>query len=281
MTLMEYDRVVVEVAELCKRAAFMLDPYVEKAMRENLRKETTERARFVLSSLLKNAEIARQKRIPLCQDTGMAVFFVELGTEVSFSEGTLYDAIWEGTARGYTEGYLRKSIVEEPLFERKNTKDNTPPVIHLTVVPGAALRVTLLLKGAGAENMSKTAVLKPHEGREAVLDFVTRTVAEAGANPCPPVIVGIGLGGNFETAPSLAKKALLRRIGDHHPDPRYAELERKCLARINRLGVGPEGLGGETTALAVFIETAPCHIASLPIAVNLNCHAVRHASFTL
>lgn len=281
MKTLEYDHIVEEVAHLCKKAAVTLDPDAEKALRRSAEKETSKLGISVLKSLAENAEIAREDDIPLCQDTGTAVFFIDMGTEISIDAGTIYEAVTEGTAKGYTEGFLRKSIVDDPLFARTNTEDNTPPIIHLTLTPGSNLSITVLLKGAGSENMSKATVLTPFAGEDEVVDFVVRTVVEAGANPCPPTVVGVGIGGNFETAPYLAKKALLRTIGPVHPDERYAQLEATILKELNKSGVGPEGLGGCTTSLAVFIETYPCHMASLPVAVNINCHAVRHASVTL
>jgi fumarate hydratase subunit alpha len=229
----------------------------------------------IFSMLLENARIAREEMIPICQDTGFAVVFVELGQEVHLVGGDLYEALAEGVRRGYTEGYLRKSILSDPI-KRVNTGDNTPPVVHLTIVPGDRVKVIVAPKGGGSENMSAVKMLKPADGIEGVKDFVVERVETAGGNPCPPVVVGVGIGGTFEKCAYLAKKALLRPLGERHPDPFYAEVEEELLKRINDTGVGPQGLGGRVTALDVHVETYPCHIASLPAAVNINCHATRH-----
>jgi len=293
MKVLEYEKIVNFVASLCREAAVFLDPKTEEMLRLAAEKASKPRSgeaaegascvleEYVLKKLLENAEIAREKNVPLCQDTGTAVFFVEMGTEVSIEGGTIYDALEEGTAKGYREGYLRKSIVKDPLFDRSNTGDNTPSVVHLSLRPGEDLTLMVLLKGAGSENMGRTAMLTPGDGIEGVIDFVVQTVVAAGGNPCPPTVVGVGVGGNFELAPFLAKKALTRPLGEANFDPRYAELEGEILDRLNRSGIGPAGLGGGTTAFAVHIESAPCHIASLPVAVNLNCHAVRHGKVVL
>jgi len=217
----------------------------------------------------------------LCQDTGFAVFFIEIGSEVMIDHGTVAEAVNAGVREGYKKFFLRKSIVADPLFDRKNTFDNTPAVIHLSQVPGDKLHIVLAPKGGGSENMSALKMLKPSEGRQGVVDFVVNAVVSAGGNPCPPTIVGVGIGGTMEYAAYMAKKALLRKTGEASPDPRYADLEAEILAKINASGVGPQGLGGNTTALAVHIEFHPCHLASMPVAVNLNCHAARHAEVTL
>lgn len=219
--------------------------------------------------------------MPLCQDTGFAVFFVEYGENVQVDGEGITAAINAGVRDGYAKYFLRKSIVEEPLFERKNTKDNTPAVIHFTPVPGEHIRIVLAPKGGGSENMSALRMMKPSDGRDAVVKFVVESVKNAGGNPCPPVIVGVGIGGTFEKCAQIAKSALLRKVGKPNPDPRYAELEREILEKINQTGVGSQGLGGDITALAVHVEYFPCHIASLPVAVNLNCHAARHTEVTL
>lgn len=212
----------------------------------------------------------------MCQDTGFAVIFVEVGQEVLFVGGDVKDAINEGVRRGYTEGYLRKSIVSDPV-ERVNTKDNTPAVIHFDVVPGDKVKLTIAPKGGGSENMSTVRMLKPAQGRQGVIDFVVEHVKTAGPNPCPPTVVGVGIGGTFEKVAWLAKKALLRPLGEPNPDPFYAEMEKEILTKVNDLGIGPQGFGGRVTSLAVHIETHPCHIASFPAAVNINCHASRHS----
>ncbi len=276
-----YAVVVKEVARLCVEASYVLPPDVFKALNAGYRAEESPLGRSVLGRLVENAVIARRQAIPICQDTGVAVFFVELGEDVSVEGGALIAAIQEGTETGYREGRLRKSIVQDPLFDRVNTKTNTPAIVHVELAPGDRLRITHAPKGGGSENMSSLAMLKPLQGKPAVTEFVVQTVKTAGGNPCPPVIVGVGLGGDFEVAPYLAKKALLREVGSRHPNPAYAEYEEELLAEVNATGVGPEGLGGRVTALAVHIEAHPCHIASLPVAVNLNCHAARHASVSL
>ena len=264
------------VKELCMDANYYLPSDVIDALKEGYRKEESPVGKDILLQILRNVEIAAQQKIPLCQDTGVAVFFIDLGQEVRITGGNLEDAIDKGVKEGYLKGYLRKSMVSDPLFKRTNSKDNTPSVIHIRIVPGDKIKIIFAPKGGGAENMSRIAMLKPADGVEGVKDFVVETVRKAGANPCPPIIVGVGIGGNFEKAPYLAKRALLRRIGEHNSDARYARLENELLARINNLGIGPQGLGGRVTALAVNIEWFPCHIASLPLAVNMQCHSARH-----
>jgi fumarate hydratase subunit alpha len=229
----------------------------------------------IISQLLENAKIAKNEKLPICQDTGFTVVFVEIGQEVEITGGNLYDAINEGVRRGYKEGYLRKSIVDHPL-RRKNTGDNTPAVIHTEIVPGDQLKISIIPKGAGCENMSGLAMLKPAQGIEGIKNFVVETVRKAGANPCPPIVVGVGVGGTFEKVALLAKKALLRKMDSYNEDNEMSQLEKELLIEINKLGIGPQGLGGRSTALRVFIEWFPCHIASLPVAVNIECHAHRH-----
>jgi fumarate hydratase subunit alpha len=236
-------------------------------------------ARGVLKELLENARIAREENAPLCQDTGLAVIFVELGQEVHIVGGSFNEAIQEGVRQGYADGYLRKSACNP--FTRENTGDNTPAVIHLELVPGDRIKLTAVPKGGGAENMSRVQMLAPSEGSEGIKNFIVNRVKESGSNPCPPTIIGVGIGGTFERSAFLAKKALLRKIGERHPDPEIAAMERDVLDRINRLGIGPMGYGGTTTALDVFFEVEPCHIASLPLAVNVQCHAARHRTATL
>ena len=276
-----FSEVVEAVRLCCLAAATRLPDDVLEALRKAHAVETREPARELLRQCLENAEIARSENMPICQDTGFAVFFVEMGSMLKIEGGTIYEAITEGTRLGYRDGFLRKSIVSDPLFKRYNTRDNTPPIIHLTLVPGDRLNVILAPKGGGSENMSALKMLKPSDGRSGVVEFVVRTVIEAGGNPCPPTIVGVGIGGTFEKAAFLAKKALLRTVGSTNPDPEYAALEQEILEKINASQVGAQGLGGDVTALAVHIENFPCHIASLPVAVNLNCHAARHAGFEL
>ena len=243
--------------------------------------EESEVGRQVLDMILENHRLAAREQRPACQDTGLAVVFLELGQDVHIEGGELASAINDGVRRGYEKGYLRKSVVDDPLFDRKNTRDNTPAIIHTTVVAGDTLKITLAAKGGGAENMSAVAMMIPAAGVEGVRRFVVEQVRKAGSNPCPPVVVGVGIGGNFEVAPLLAKKALVRPMGSKNPNPAYAALEDELLEAINKLGIGPQGLGGSTTALAVHVEYAPCHIASMPVAVNLNCHVSPHQSITL
>jgi fumarate hydratase subunit alpha len=237
--------------------------------------------REVLGQLVENADIAAADRVPICQDTGFAVFFAEVGQDVHLVGGDFAAAIDEGVRRGYGDGYLRKSVAEEPAQARRNTKDNTPAIIHTSIVPGEKVRITMMAKGGGAENMSSLNMLKPSQGWAGMSQAVVDTVSRAGSNPCPPVIIGVGIGGTIDMVTVLAKKALLRDVGSVHPDPRVAGMEAELLERINALGIGPQGLGGTTTALAVFIEEMPCHIASMPMAVNVQCHAQRHKTVEL
>ena len=245
--------------------------YIKKMMAV----EESPTGKEIFSMMLENAEIARKEMIPICQDTGFTVIFLELGQDVSLVGGDLNEALADGVKRGYTEGYLRKSILSDPI-KRVNTGDNTPPVVHISIVPGDKVKVTVAPKGGGSENMSGVCMLKPADGIEGVKNFVVDKVVSSGGNPCPPVVVGVGIGGTFEKCAFLAKKALLRPLGERHPDPFYAEVEEEILRRVNESGVGPQGLGGRVTALDVHVETYPCHIASLPSAVNINCHASRH-----
>ena len=265
-----------QVAEMCQEANIYLGEDVYNALREALSREESPTGKEVLQQLIENVEIARNEQIPICQDTGFAVFFVEWGQEVHLTGGTLEEAIHEGVRRGYKEGYLRKSIVTDPLFKRVNTGDNTPAVIHLEMVPGDKVKIAFAPKGGGSENMSSVKMLKPSDGAEGVINFVVNHVRDAGPNPCPPIVVGVGIGGTFEKVAVLAKQALLRPVGQPHPDPAFAGLEQKILEKINNLGIGPQGFGGRITALAVHIETFPSHIASMAAAVNINCHACRH-----
>lgn len=276
-----FQQVADAVTKACLEAATHLPKDVLDGIKKAMDNETDELGRDFLAQYLKNAKIAEETGLPLCQDTGFAVFFVEMGSMVVIDGGTVSEAITAGTERGYELGFLRKSIVADPVFKRVNTRTNTPPIIHLTQVPGDRLSVILAPKGGGSENMSSLKMLTPAAGRQGVIDFVVESVIKAGGNPCPPTVVGVGIGGTFEKAAFLAKKALIRPMDEASPDPEYAEMEREILARINASGVGPQGLGGDTTSFAVHIEHFPCHIASLPVAVNLNCHAARHAGFEL
>lgn len=281
MKTIRYSDVVQQVARLCIQASNELPKEIAESLHRAHESEKSPRARMFLKQCIENAELASRKHVPMCQDTGFAVYFVEMGDQVRIEGGLITDAITEATARGYTEGFLRNSIVDDPVFERINTSNNTPAVIHVSIVSGDMLRITLAPKGAGSENVSALRMLKPSDGKSGIVDFVVETVISAGGNPCPPTVVGVGIGGTFELCALLAKKALLRRLGSFNPDERYAKLEREILERINNSDVGPQGLGGKTTALAVHVETFPCHMASLPVAVNMNCHAARHASVTL
>lgn len=264
------------VKQLCLDANFYLPDDVIQALKQAKEKEESQTGKDVFDMIMKNIEVAKNEKLPLCQDTGFAVFFIELGQEVHIVEGNFVDAVNEGVRQGYKEGYLRKSIVDDPVIDRINTKDNTPAVIYIDIVPGDTLKITFAPKGGGSENMSTVKMMKAADGIEGVQDFVVEFVKNAGGNPCPPVVVGVGLGGTFEKAAQIAKKALLRPIGSRNPDPKYAEVEKDILERINKTGVGPMGLGGRITALDVHIEAYPCHIATMPVAVNLQCHCCRH-----
>jgi len=268
-------RIAEEVARLCMEANFELEDDVQKALEKAHAGEESEAGREVMRQILENSGIARAERMPICQDTGLAVIFVELGQEVHITGGGFEDAINEGVRKGYTDGYLRKSSLADPV-RGGNTGDNTPAVIHLRLVPGDALKLWVVPKGGGSENMSRVAMMKPADGVEGIKKFVVENIRAAGGNPCPPIVVGVGIGGTFERCAFLAKKALLREIGSVHHDPFYAALEKELLGLVNDTGVGPMGLGGRVTALAVHIETAPRHIASFPVAMNVNCHAARH-----
>jgi len=264
------------VARLCIEANLRLPQEVKAAFERALSAEESPLGKEILENLLENARVAERESIPMCQDTGVAVVFVELGAQACITGGPLKDAINAGVRKGYTEGRLRKSVVASPL-SRENTGDNTSAIIHLKQVDGDRLRIVVAPKGAGSENMSALGMLRPADGVEGIERFVVRAVERAGASACPPLVVGVGVGGNFERCALLAKEALLRPLGRPHPDEAVAELERRLLRAVNDTGIGPGGLGGRITALAVHVETFPCHIASLPVAVNLNCHAHRHA----
>ncbi|MEO0096891.1 MAG: fumarate hydratase [candidate division WOR-3 bacterium] len=274
------NEITKKVAQLCIEANCLLGEDVKNKVKEAIEKEESPLGKEVLRQILENAEIAKNEMVPICQDTGLAVVFLEIGEEVKIIGGNIYEAVNEGVRKGYIEGYLRKSVVSDP-FRRKNTNDNTPAIIHCSIGKGDKIKITVMPKGGGSENMSEVKMLTPAAGVEGVKDYVIKRVKESGANPCPPIVVGVGIGGTFEYAAFLAKKALLREIGSIHPDPFYAEMEKDLLERINNLGIGPQGFGGRITCLAVFIEAFPCHIASLPVAVNINCHAIRHKSIII
>jgi len=269
-----------EVARICEEANLYLGKDVEHALKDSINKEESPTGKAVLEQLDENINIARNEEIPICQDTGYAVFFVEWGQDAQLTGGSLQEAIDEGVRRGYDKGYLRKSIVKDPL-QRTNTGDNTPSVVNLAMVPGDKIKIAFAPKGGGSENMSIVKMLKPSDGYEGVVDFVVNHVKEAGPNPCPPIVVGVGIGGTFERSALLAKKALIREVGKPNPESFYAEMEKEMLEKVNDLGIGPQGFGGRVTALAVHVETYPCHIASLPVAVNINCHANRHAEVVI
>ena len=269
------------VAELCQQANFVLGEDVLAALECARQTEESPLGREVLGQLMENARVAEKEHLPLCQDCGTAVVFLEVGQDAHIVGGDLYDAVEEGVRRGYSQGYLRKSLVSQPFSARVNTGDNTPPMIHTEIVHGNKVKIAVMPKGGGAENMSRLVMLKPADGRQGVVDVVLKTVVEAGANPCPPLIVGVGIGGTAEMAMLMAKKALLREVAEPNTDPEAAELERELLSRINDLGIGPLGFGGRTTALAVHVEVMPTHLASLPVAVNLQCHSARHKEAVL
>jgi fumarate hydratase subunit alpha len=268
-----------QVKKMCMEANFDLGDDVLQAFSAARQSEEAPIGREIMGLLIENARIAKDESIPMCQDTGFAVFFVELGEAVHIIDGSLIDALNEGVRQGYGEGYLRKSICHP--FTRKNTGDNTPAVIHVDLVPGDRLKIIFAPKGGGSENMSRVTMLRPSDGKKGIKDFVVTRVKESGANPCPPTVVGVGIGGTFEKAALLAKKALLRPLGSASPDPEIAAFEQEIFEAINALGIGPQGFGGRTTSLAVHIEMFPCHIASLPVAVNINCHAHRHKEVIL
>jgi fumarate hydratase subunit alpha len=268
------------VKELCIDANYNLGEDVQDALKKAFQKEESPVGKATLQQIIDNFEIAKQGEFPICQDTGFSVFFVDLGDQVCIKDGNLFDAINEGTRQGYKDGYLRKSILADPI-ERKNTGDNTPAVIHLNVVKGDKLKIIIAPKGGGSENMSEVKMMKPSDGVEGVKQFVIDMVKRSGSNPCPPIVVGVGIGGTFEKCAEMAKRALLRTIGSKHPNPFYAQLEAELLEKVNKTGIGPQGFGGTQTALAVHVETYPCHIASFPAAVNINCHAARHKEVVL
>jgi fumarate hydratase subunit alpha len=280
MREVSFDSVRDAVAKMCVDANCLLGDDVVQAFKDGLKSEESPAGKDVLNQLLENEQIARTQMMPICQDTGWAVVWVELGSNVRIAGGELYDAIQQGVAKGYKDGFLRKSIVEDPL-RRKNTGTNTPAIIYTDIVPGDKLKITVQPKGGGSENMSEVKMLSAADGAEGIAKFVIDRVWRSQANPCPPVLVGVGIGGTFEKCAMLAKHSLLRKVGSVHPDPFYAEMERSLLTRVNGLGIGPQGLGGRVTALAVFIEAFPCHIATMPCAVNINCHAARHETVVL
>ena len=268
------------VAQMCIRANYDLPCDVLRQLQSAQAEEPWPAAQEIMQQILENAELAAANAQPICQDTGMACVFVEIGQEV-YVDGNLTEAINEGVRQGYTEGYLRKSVVDDPVFDRINTKDNTPAIIHYDIVPGDKLKITVAPKGFGSENMCQVKMLKPSDGIEGVKNFILKVVEDAGPNPCPPIVIGVGIGGTFDHVTYLAKKAMIKKIEEHHPDPRYRALEEEMLEKVNATGIGPAGFGGKTTALALHVETCPTHIAGLPCAVAICCHVSRHQEVTL
>ena len=276
----DISQITETVKEMCIQANHFLSEDMDIALKKATEKEESDLGKKVLNQLQDNLKIAAEEMIPICQDTGMAVIFMEIGQDVHFEGGNIEDAINEGVRQGYVDGYLRKSVVKDPIY-RENTKDNTPAVIHYDMVPGDQVKITFAPKGFGSENMSRVFMLKPADGIEGVKDAILTAVKDAGPNACPPMVVGVGVGGTFEKCALLAKKALTREVGSHSSIDYVAELEKEMLDRINALGIGPGGLGGVTTALAVNINTYPTHIAGLPVAINICCHVNRHVVRTI
>lgn len=276
MKVIAYDHIVEQVAKLCQEANFDLGEDVISAFRQAVETERSPIGKDILLDLIENANIATENRVPMCQDTGVSVFIVELGQDCLIKGGTITSAINEGVMKGYKDGYLRHSIVNNPLTRDKSATYNSPAIIHIEMKAGDQLVIHMSAKGGGSENMSALKMLTPADGIEGVKEFILTTVENAGPNACPPLVVGIGIGGNFERCAYLAKKSLFRPIGQHHQSPIVAQLEKDLMKNINEMGIGPQGLGGDTTAIDVKIELEPCHIAALPVAVNLNCHASRH-----
>lgn len=274
MRIIKSSEITKVVRDMCIKANIYLGEDVVESLKENKEKENSELGKNILNILIKNCEIAKEKQMPICQDTGMAVFFVSIGQDVHVEGKNISDAINEGVKQGYEDGFLRKSVVTP--IDRKNTQDNTPAIIHYDIVEGDKITIEFAPKGFGSENMSKMKMLKPSDGIKGIQKFIIETVKEAGPNPCPPIVVGVGIGGTIEKCAQIAKKSLLRDIGQHNKDENIKNLEIQILKEINNLGIGPQGLGGNTTALGVNIETFPTHIAGLPVVVNINCHAARH-----
>ncbi len=281
MHIVETKTITEEVRRMAIEAAYYLPDDVLFSLKRSRDTEKWALAKDTLDQIIENAGIAAQTKSPMCQDTGMAVLFVSVGQDVRIEGGFIEDAINEGVRQAYEHGYLRKSVVRDPLYDRVNTKDNTPAVVHYKIVPGDKLHIVFAAKGFGSENMSRLAMLKPSDGLEGVKKFILETVELAGPNPCPPIVVGVGIGGTVDKVTLLAKEALMRPFDSYNKDPFYADLEKEMLEKINALGIGPQGYGGKTTALRVLIETYPTHIAGLPVCVNINCHATRHKEVTL
>ena len=280
MREIKQEDIIQAVKTLCIEANYQLPQDVRNAIDQASQIEDGQLAKQTLSILKENAKMAQSLSVPICQDTGMACLFVEIGQDVHV-QGSLQDALQEGVRQGYQEGYLRKSVVDDPVFDRINTKDNTPALIHYEIVEGDKLKIIVAPKGFGSENMSQVKMLKPSDGIEGIKDFVLKVVEEAGPNACPPMVIGVGIGGSFDYVTYLAKKAMFRDIGTHHSDLRYQQLEEELLEKINQLGIGPAGYGGKTTALSLNIETYPTHIAGMPVAVSICCHVARHKEVIL
>ena len=281
MRSINVEEITKNIKEMCIEANYYLSEDMNKALKNATGTEKSPLGKQILNQLQDNLEIAGKDMIPICQDTGMAFVYVTMGQEVHITGGSLNEAIQEGVRQGYTEGYLRKSVVKDPLFERTNTKDNTPAIIYYDIVEGDTFHITLAPKGFGSENMSQIKMLKPSDGLQGIKDFVMKVVNDAGPNACPPMVIGVGIGGSFDKVTMLAKKAMIREIGSHHPDQRYASLEDELLQMINETGIGPAGYGGKTTALSLNIETFPTHIAGMPVAVSICCHVSRHKEVSL
>ena len=281
MRNIDAQEVTEAVSRLCQEANFFLPVDVLNVLKQMRQSEESPLGQQTLDQILDNAKLAQEEELAICQDCGVTVIYLEVGQDAHITGGDLYEAVNEGVRQGYDKGYLRKSMVNQPFSARVNTRDNTPAVIHTDIVPGDKLKIIVMPKGGGSENMTRLFMLTPAKGRQGIIDSVVQAVDEAGSNPCPPVIVGVGVGGTAEKALALAKKALLRTVGENNPDTEVAELEKELLQRINSLGIGPQGFGGRTTALGVHVETFPAHIASMPMAVNLQCHAARHKEVVL
>ena len=280
MRTIKADTITQAVKKLCIDVNYYLTDDMYCALKNAVQKEESPLGKEIIQTIVENADFARKEDVPICQDTGLTIVFVEIGQDVHI-EGDFNEAINKGVAAGYTEGYLRKSVVDDPVFDRKNTQNNTPAIIYVDIVPGDKIKLSLAVKGAGSENMGGLKMLKPADGPEGIINYVVDVVKAAGPNPCPPIMVGVGIGGTMEKATMLSKRALMRDIADNNPDSRYAKMEEEILERINKTGIGPQGFGGTVTAVAVKIEQFPTHIAQMPVAVNINCHASRHADVEL
>lgn len=270
------DEVTRRVAQLCQEANYSLPEDVNEALKKALEAEKSPIGKQILEQIIENATLAKTEQLAICQDCGATVVYIEVGQDVHINGGDFYTAVNDGVRQGYEKGYLRKSMVKQPFSARINTKDNTPAIIHTDIVPGDKLKIIVVPKGGGSENMSRLFMLTPSKGYKGIVEAVVKAVEEAGSNPCPPIIVGVGIGGTAERTMELAKKSLLRKIGQHNSDPEVAEMEKEIFQRVNNLGIGPQGYGGTVTALAVHVETYPAHIACMPLAINMQCHAARH-----